>query len=315
MILSKLKTLAKQSEKLSKEESPDTEAVDEIFQVLEGAELSVEQLEKSNIGKAVNMLRKTCSDKKLASRGKALVRRWADLANGKKPSPTKASSSSGVVVTDSKHFKPHTCDYVKAKVYDEQASLPKRNKHGELIFEDYPDFRPNLTPDEVFARGAFGGSYYRSIDSRVTGKKYTHAWKEFPAEWFQGLDVKQQVARSSQDTSISKYGVSCGSDKDFWENKGWMSELDPYGWFQWYCRFFLGRRSSDDDRQVGRGKRCFSETGRWRIQLCNKIMRSNKKFNDRSVSPVIRQTLLHWGYELTERDYAKHVKKNSVTQK
>eukprot|EP00045_Choanoeca_perplexa_P003351 m.29985 g.29985 ORF g.29985 m.29985 type:complete len:78 (-) comp11996_c0_seq2:922-1155(-) len=61
MILSKLKTLAKQSEKLSKEESPDTEAVDEIFQVLEGAELSVEQLEKSNIGKAVNMLRKTCS--------------------------------------------------------------------------------------------------------------------------------------------------------------------------------------------------------------------------------------------------------------
>ena len=77
----------------------------------------------------------------------------------------------------------------------------------------------------------------------------------------------------------------------FWENKGWINETDPYGWFQRCFRDWLHRRSQDDKRQINRGK------------MVKIIKDAGSKFDDYSNAPKIRQILLHWGYELTEKDF------------
>ena len=74
--------------------------------------------------------------------------------------------------------------------------LPKRNAKNELVFADHPELRPNLTPAQVLQLGSFGGTYFRPIDSGTTGKRESDAWKEFPKEWFAGLDVKKCARHS-----------------------------------------------------------------------------------------------------------------------
>lgn len=186
------------------------------------------------------------------------------------------------------------------------AKEPIRDDDGCLVFEDASAFRPNLTPAEVIKRGSFGGGYFRSIRSSVTGLTYKEAWKEFPAEWFDGISISQLVSNPVYKKGTNKYNVKCGQNLDQWEEQGWMQEVDPYGWFQWYCRFYLGRRSHDDERQIGRGLRCMGPTGRWRTRLANLVNSKKAKYSAASVSPVIRQTLQHWGYRLTRADYEDH---------
>ena len=76
-----------------------------------------------------------------------------------------------------------------------------------------------------------------------------------------------------------------------------------YGWFHWYTRFYQGRRSDDDDRQVGRWCKCAGEKGRWKQNLVAKCLAKGKAYDDETVSPVVRQTLQHWAYRLDEEDY------------
>eukprot|EP00911_Craspedida_sp_UC1_P002783 UC1_evm4s2035 len=199
------------------------------------------------------------------------------------------------------------------RVYADRAPLPERRANGDLVFEDWPDFHPNLTPEEVLRAGSFGGTYFRPIYSSVTGETYSTAdvIAEFPESWFEGLKRKRYM-RPSYDAKLNTYGVKCGGDLQMWEGSGWMSDTDPYGWFQWYCRFYLGRRTSDDKRQVSRGLKCFGPTGRWKSVLCNKIARAGAHYDDRSISPVIRQTLQHWGYRLTKQHYIAHCKKKGL---
>ena len=97
--------------------------------------------------------------------------------------------------------------------------------------------------------------------------------------------------------SVNKYGVKCGTSFTFWENKGWIHSIDIYGWFQLYFRYFLRRRSADDERQTRRWKRIVS---RFKGKLVEMIKNAGGKFDDYSISPKIRQILLHWGYELVE---------------
>mmetsp|Transcript_17943 Transcript_17943/g.22885 ORF Transcript_17943/g.22885 Transcript_17943/m.22885 type:complete len:279 (+) Transcript_17943:319-1155(+) len=186
---------------------------------------------------------------------------------------------------------------------------PTRNKEtNALIFKDHPEFKPNLSPKEVLQLGSFGGTYFRSIDSAVLGRRIS--WKEaledIPKDWLEGLDRATQLTNQHYDKDINKYKVKCGGSLGMWESSGWISSIDPYGWFQWYCRFFQGRRSTDDARQIGRAQRVFGPTGRFRTQLMNKVMNANANFDDYSISPVIRQSLQHWGYELTEECLAAH---------
>ena len=134
------------------------------------------------------------------------------------------------------------------------------------------------------------------IYSSVTDKWYKNSWKEFNV--LKDIDQKYYCS-SYYDVSVNKYGVKCGKSLRFWENKGWVNSIDPYGWFQWYFRYWLGRRSVDDKRQINRWKRIVT---RFKGKLVKMIKDTNNRFDDYSISSKIRQILLYWGYKLTESD-------------
>ncbi|KAK9915511.1 hypothetical protein WJX75_000077 [Coccomyxa subellipsoidea] len=182
----------------------------------------------------------------------------------------------------------------------------KRDSRGRLVFSDVPDFRPTLRPKDVIQAGSFGGIYFHPRGGRagiISPKGVAIDHKEFPADWFEGLEPDMYRGRKYR-TELNKYKVNAGQNQAAWEEKGWIKpELDPRGWFQWYCRFYMGRRTDDDERQIKRWRGVAGEKGRWKRALVNRVLAANKHFNDATVSPVLRQTLLHWAYELTERDF------------
>ena len=105
------------------------------------------------------------------------------------------------------------------------------------------DFGANKTPIEIIKKGVFRGTYFRDIYSNVTGKWYKKSWKEFD----QLKNIDQNYYCSNYDVSVNKYGIKCGTLLRFC--KGWINEIDPYGWFQRYFRYWLGRRSKDDGKK------------------------------------------------------------------
>ena len=149
------------------------------------------------------------------------------------------------------------------------------------------DFKPNKTPVEIIEEGAFGGTYFRDICSSVNDKFYKNSWEEFDV--LKDIDQKYYCS-DYYDVSLNKYGVKCGTSLRFWENKGWINKQDPYGWFQWYFRYWLGRRSRDDERQI---KKWNGIVDRFKGKLIEMIKKSGSKFDDYFISPKIRQILLH----------------------
>tara|TARA_B110001469_G_C9608705_1_gene302734 strand:+ start:85 stop:1134 length:1050 start_codon:yes stop_codon:yes gene_type:complete len=203
-----------------------------------------------------------------------------------------------------KAIKPKIKKTIKSKI--KKAEKPnnkktekyKRNKNGELIFTDYPEFKPNLTPKEIFEMGSFGGTYFRQIYSSVINKKLKDQHLEFK-KWFTKIDIDTYVTNNTCNVSINKYKVKAGTSLDDWEKSGWITKYDPYGWFQWYCRFYMGRRCDDDKRQVGRWINYAGEkSGRWRLRLINLCKNNKLNYNNYEISPVIRQGLQHWGFIL-----------------
>ena len=175
-----------------------------------------------------------------------------------------------------------------------------------VIYKDYPDFKPNLTPEQIFRLGSFGGTYWRPIYSAVTNKNYKNKHKMYPKSWWEGIP-ENHLTSIDCDISINKYKVSVGTSLEFWEKKNWIRKDDPYGWMQWYCNFYKGRRSQDDERQIKRWKELAGEKGRFRKWLVTLIINKNGKWNDNTISPKIRQTLQHWGYKLTKKDFDKEL--------
>lgn len=155
-------------------------------------------------------------------------------------------------------------------------------------FPDHPTFNPTLTPSQMFRRGIFGGTYFRPIHSAVTGKNYSNQHLEFPRTWF--VNPSKTVTSSKKDLKVNAYGVWSGQTLDYWEDHQWIKAQDPYGWVQWYCRFYQGRRSVDDERQIKRWINIAGPKGRWRVRLEN--LRNQGKD-----SPVIRQLLLQWAFD------------------
>ena len=158
------------------------------------------------------------------------------------------------------------------------------------------DFGTNKTPVEIIKEAAFGGTYFRDIYSGINGKWCRKSWKEFGE--LKNIDQKYYCS-NYYDVSVNKYDVKCGTSLRFWENKGWINPIAPYGWFQWYFRYWLGRRSVDDERQINRWKGFVS---RFKGKLVEMIKDANSRFDDYSISPKLRKNLLRWGYELVESD-------------
>ena len=159
----------------------------------------------------------------------------------------------------------------------------RRLANKELVFADYPDFRPNLTPREIFASGSFGGTYWRPIRSNVTKKAHRGAHRRFPSSWWSGIP-EDHLTREwrDYDTAINKYDVKVGTELGFWERKKWIKASHPYGWVHWYCDFYNGRRGADDERQVKRWVQTAGPRSRFRMALLNRIKRLGRRCGDYS---------------------------------
>jgi hypothetical protein len=135
------------------------------------------------------------------------------------------------------------------------------------------DFRPELTPREMLALGVFSGKYM------------TDCRKEFPASWF----VRAKLAPDGRDPGLNYFGVDASQPLSVWRRKGWIRDADPRGWFQWYCRYYMGRRMGDEDRR---------QIGRWKaIRRHVAQVRQHCEPGDPMCRPRQRQALLHWAYD------------------
>lgn len=136
-----------------------------------------------------------------------------------------------------------------------------------------PEFRPELTPAEMLGLGVFGGKYM------------TDCRDEFPASWF----ARAKLSPKRRDPWLNFFKVDASQPLSVWRDKGWIGEEDPRGWFQWYCRYHMGRRlTGEDRRQIGRWKAMRRHIGQ---------IRANCERGDIFCRPRQRQALLHWAYD------------------
>ena len=135
------------------------------------------------------------------------------------------------------------------------------------------EFTPDLSPKEMLGLGVFGGKYMTDTRS------------EFPESWFQ--DAK--LSPRSRNPALNYFKVDASQPLAVWRAKGWIYADDPRGWFQWYCRYFLGRRLEGEDRR---------QIGRWKAMRRHiaQIKRSCEP-GDMWCRPRQRQALLHWAYD------------------
>lgn len=196
------------------------------------------------------------------------------------------------------------------------APPPTRDGDGVFHFDSHPIFTPNKSPAEMIREGAFGGTYFRPLWSRKLQTTIEDDYLDtLLPEWYQGLNVEKFLTSQEYDPEVNKFQVASGQTIEEWEKAGWIRhEYDVRGWFQWYCRFFRGRRCDDDDRQVGRWDRCVGEKGRWRRILLKKYLQAGvRSVTDEGMdedaedeaggtglSPVGHQTCHHWAYNVTQ---------------
>lgn len=134
-------------------------------------------------------------------------------------------------------------------------------------------FKPELSPQEMLELGVFAGRYLRDCRN------------EFPAAWFK----KAKFAKDQRDPKLNYFQVDASMPLREWQKKGWIYKEDPRGWFQWYCRYYLGRRLElEDSRQIKR----------WRAMKRHVMaVKNNCRPGDISCRPKQRQALLHWAYD------------------
>ena len=200
--------------------------------------------------------------------------------------------------------------YNKGRVFRFR-KIKKGGKSTKILFKDFPDFKPNLSPRDIFILGSFGGTYWRPIYSQVTNKQYKNVHKKYPKSWWKNIP-ESHLSNSNYDININKYKVKVGTSLEFWESKSWINKLHPYGWVHWYCDFYNGKRCDDDERQIQRWKALAGTKGRFMRFLVTQILKKKTKWNDESVSPKIRQVLQHWGYVLTKEDFLNELKRRNI---
>ena len=144
-----------------------------------------------------------------------------------------------------------------------------RKKIDNLDF--YKIFKPQLTPKQMLELGVFGGSYFgKQID-------------EFPKSWFKNAKISKNF-----DINLNRFKVKSGLSRDHWMKKGWIYKEDPLGWFQWYCRFSIGRRIPSIDA---------IQIKRWRNFRRHVVaIEKNCETNDLFCRRKQRQAILQWAY-------------------
>ena len=136
-----------------------------------------------------------------------------------------------------------------------------------------PGFRPQLTPKEMLQLGVFGGKYM------------TDCRDEFPDDWFKNA----KLSPDKHDAKLNFFGVDASQPLSVWRDKGWIYPDDPRGWFQWYCRYYIGRRLEEEDqRQIKRWKAMTRHIAQIKL---------NCKKGDLNCRKKQRQALLHWAYD------------------
>lgn len=136
-----------------------------------------------------------------------------------------------------------------------------------------PDFKPQLTPKEMLRLGVFCGKYM------------TDGRREFPKVWFK----RAKLSPKKRDCSLNYFGVDASQPLSTWRKKGWLHRDDPRGWFQWYCRYYMGRRmSEEDERQIARWKAIRRHVAQ---------VKKHCDPGDPMCRPRQRQALLHWAYD------------------
>ena len=155
----------------------------------------------------------------------------------------------------------------------------KMQKHYRYVLTEpigknfNPEFKPELTPKQMLILGVFGGKYM------------TDCRKEFPGDWFR----KAKLCPEKHDPSLNYFGVNASKPLSYWRKKGWIYPDNPRGWFQWYCRYYMGRRlPEEDNRQIARWKAM-----RRHISQIYKHCKSG----DTKCRPKQRQAVLHWAYD------------------
>lgn len=135
-----------------------------------------------------------------------------------------------------------------------------------------PEFSPELTPKEMLELGVFGGHYFE-------GKH-----DEFPADWFKNARLSDV-----HDLALNFFELDASQPREVWLQKGWIYKDDPRGWFQWYCRYYAGRRIPEEDqRQIKRWKNMTRHVGQIK-KFCHPA--------DLTCRRRQRQALLHWAYD------------------
>jgi len=137
------------------------------------------------------------------------------------------------------------------------------------------DFKPDLKPMEMLELGVFGGRYMRDCQS------------EYPKSWFQKAKLHKEGVLG-HNKNLNYFHVDASQSLSIWRKKGWIHNDDPRGWFEWYCRYYCGRRGEDDTRQIKRWK----AMSRHASQIKN-----NCRAGDMACRPRQRQALLHWAYD------------------
>lgn len=136
-----------------------------------------------------------------------------------------------------------------------------------------PEFKPELTPRQMLRLGVFGGKYM------------TDCRREFPRSWFKGAKLSPRA----RDPSLNFFGVDASQPLSVWRKKGWIHHDDPRGWFQWYCRYFMGRRNPAEDRR---------QIKRWKaIRRHARQIQKACEPGDLMCRRRQRQALLHWAYD------------------
>jgi hypothetical protein len=134
------------------------------------------------------------------------------------------------------------------------------------------EFQPELTPKEMLELGVFGGKYM------------TDCQKEFPASWFK----KAKLSPRRRDPKLNFFGIAASQSLSTWQDKGWIYQEDPRGWFQWYCRYYSGRRCANDLRQIKRWRAVKRHVAQLKKHCAPRDLNCRRRQ---------RQALLHWAYD------------------